>query len=259
MSSTSQRLLFSSTCKPKVHAGRAWRVLGRAVYCGLAAVTLCIVAGAPTPASAVTITFKEDPNEGPTNTTVDVTDCQGACFDIVQQGGNEGGTAGLSAPPNFFPGFPSAFPSQVTQYEAILVEPKNTPGEIAGSISDRVLLTVTTQSGDPSLPMRVEASFASDSDKDVHFPPAGVFPPGTVGVVTETGTLQDISGNFHTFPQFGVGLREPFQLPPNLIIQVQSDLVPEPSAGVLLAAGLLVLIAAGCTRVRQRQGGQSAA
>jgi len=55
-----------------------------------------------------------------------------------------------------------------------------------------------------------------------------------------------ISTDFHTI---GVGPRQPFPLPSNLVIQVQSDLVPEPGVRGLLAVGLIALIAAKSRRI----------
>jgi len=216
---------------------RAFRALKSGVYWALTTAML----GLAVQSGAVTITFKEDPNEGPVRTIVEANDCPG-CLNIVQQGGQEAGTASFSAPLLFFVGFPGG---QVTQYQALLVEPAGRPGEVAGSISDRLLLTVSP--ADPSDRVKINVSFASDSDTDVSLPPANV------GAVAETGELQNIS-NFRWYNSLSGGAGGPFILPSNLAIQVQSDVVPEPPVSLLLGAGVLVAIAAATRRLKNWQG-----
>jgi hypothetical protein len=233
---TSRRFLSSIKFSHRPDQSRALKGFKSVCYCSLATAMLCIAM--PT-ARAVTITFKEDPNEGPVRTIVEAQDCTG-CLDIVQQGGQETGNASFLAPPQFFVGFPAG---QVSQFQALLVEPANIRGEVAGSISDRVLLTVNSPS-DLSQRVQINVGFASDADNNVSFPAANS------GAVTETGKLQDISSGFRWYNSASGGAGGPFTLPSNLAIQVQSDVVPEPSTTLLLIAGLVAAIAAGSRRLR---------
>jgi hypothetical protein len=183
-------------------------------------------------ADAVTITFIEA-GEGPTATSVDLAGCPG-CILVAATGAVEAGTASFTAPAGFFAGLPMG----QSFAQAILVEPPGVPGEVAGAISDTVLLDI---SNTPAI-ISVLANFTSDSENVTTFPPAG-FP-----TVPETGGMQNLSGNFVI--QTAAGGFAPFPLPGNLVIQVQSDLVPEPPGLVLLGSGALALVAVAVRRKR---------
>jgi hypothetical protein len=196
------------------------------------AAAVAIQALLPHHANAVTITFIEA-IEGPTATSVDLAGCPG-CVLVAAIGGIESGTASFTAPAGFFAGLPMG----QSFAQAILVEPPGVPGEPAGAISDTVLLEINNT---PAI-ISVLANFISDSENVITFPPPG-FP-----TVTETGGLQNLSGNFAI--QTAAGAFAPFPLPGNLVIQVQSDLVPEPSGLFLLGPGALALAAVVIRRSR---------
>jgi hypothetical protein len=175
-------------------------------------------------ANAVTITFKETPQEGPVTASLDLTDCT-ACIRVAETGGNETGVVSFRAPAGFF-----NLPSGATQAEALLVDPPAVAGGTS-IVSDRVLLEVNNT---PEL-ISITASFQSDSDNVTVFPEFGAIP--------ESGGLQDMSNAFAQIVPGGV--HPAYALPANLIIQAQSeiDIIPEPCIGLLLGCGLLVFAA----------------
>jgi hypothetical protein len=175
-------------------------------------------------ANAVTITFKETPQEGPVTASLDLTDCSN-CIKVAETGGNETGVVSFTAPPGFFD-----LPSGVSQAEALLVDPPAVSGGTS-IVSDRVLLEINNT---PQL-ISITANFQSDSDNVTVFPEFGALP--------ESGGIQDMSNAFAKIVPGGA--HPVFVLPANLIIKAQSeiDIIPEPSIGLLLGCGLLVFVA----------------
>ena len=195
-----------------------------AIFHGACALLVFLGAMCTSSANAVTITFKETPQEGPVTASLDLTDCSN-CIKIAETGGNETGVVSFTAPPGTFD-----LPSGVTRAEALLVDPPAISGGTS-IVSDRVLLEMNNT---PQL-ISITANFHSDSDNVTIFPEFGALP--------ESGELQDMS---NAFAKIVPGGGHPaFALPANLIIKAQSeiDIIPEPSIGLLLGCGLLVFVA----------------
>jgi hypothetical protein len=197
-----------------------------AIFHGACALLVFLGAMCTSSANAVTITFKETPQEGPVTASLDLTDCSN-CIKVAETGGNETGVVSFTAPPGVFV---FNLPSGVTQAEALLIDPPAIPGGTS-IVSDRVLLEINNT---PQL-ISITANFQSDSDNVTVFPEFGALP--------ESGGIQDMSNAFAKIVPGGV--HPAFVLPANLIIKAQSeiDIVPEPSIGVLLGCGLLVFVA----------------